>query len=145
MTHVFSPDLSRTADSAILARIAADLASGDDLRGLLQRFLDPIVRLAHAQAGAVRVLSPHGDRLELVSAIGLPPEIQEVERLVDSHCGFCGEASDERRIVWATDLDSCSKRCGEYFGSSCRRVIGGAADAQGPRARHLQPVLHVRG
>lgn len=123
MTHVFSPDLSRTADSAILARIAADLASGDDLRGLLQRFLDPIVRLAHAQAGAVRVLSPHGDRLELVSALGLPPEILEVERLVDSHCGFCGEASHEQRIVWATDLESCSKRCGEYFGSSCRRVL----------------------
>lgn len=123
MTHVFSPDLSRTADSAILARIAADLASGDDLRGLLQRFLDPIVRLAHAQAGAVRVLSPHGDRLELVSAIGLPPEILEAERLVDSHCGFCGEASDAQRIVWATELDSCSRRCGEYFGSSCRRVL----------------------
>jgi two-component system nitrate/nitrite sensor histidine kinase NarX len=123
VTHVFSPELSRTADSAILARIAADLASGDDLRGLLHRFLDPIVRLAHAQAGAVRVLSPHGDRLELVSAIGLPPAIHEAERLVDSHCGFCGEASDERRIVWATDLESCSKRCGEYFGSTCRRVL----------------------
>lgn len=123
MTHVFSPDLSRTADSAILARIAADLASGDDLRGLLQRFLDPIVRLAHAQAGAVRVLSPHSDQLELVSALGLPPEILEAERLVDSHCGFCGEASDARRIVWAADLDSCSRRCGEYFGTSCRRVL----------------------
>lgn len=120
---MFSPDLSRTPDSAILARIAADLASGDDLRGLLQRFLDPIVRLANAQAGAVRVLSPHGDRLDLVSAIGLPPEIVEAERQVDSHCGFCGEASDARRIVWATDLDACSKRCGEYFGRSCRRVM----------------------
>jgi two-component system nitrate/nitrite sensor histidine kinase NarX len=123
VTHVFSPDVSRTADSAILARIAADLASGDDLRGLLQRFLDPIVRLANAQAGAVRVLSPHGDRLELVSAIGLPPAIHEAERLVDSHCGFCGEASDAQRIVWATDLASCTRRCGAYFGSSCQRVM----------------------
>lgn len=122
MTHVFSPD-SPTPDSAILARIAADLASGDDLRGLLHRFLDPIMRLARAQAGAVRVLSPHGDQLELVSAIGLPPDIEEAERLVDSHCGFCGQASQARQIVWATDLASCSARCGTYFGSSCRRVM----------------------
>jgi two-component system nitrate/nitrite sensor histidine kinase NarX len=32
------------------------------------------------------------------------------------------QASHEQRIVWATELESCSKRCGEYFGSS-RRVL----------------------
>ena len=124
MTHVFSPDLSRTADSAILARIAADLASGDDLRGLLQRFLDPIVRLAHAQAGAVRVLSPHSDRLELVSALGLPPEILEAERLVDSHCGFCGQGADEARVVWSGELATCAARtASSFFGAESQGAI----------------------
>jgi len=123
VTHVFSPDLSRPADSAILARIAADLTSGDDLRGLLQRFLEPIMRLANAQAGAVRVLCPGGDRMELVSAIGLPTAIHEAERLMDSHCGFCGEALEGRRVVWAVELDACSRQCGSYFGNDCRRVL----------------------
>ena len=38
---------------------------GDDLHELLQRFLEPVMRLAGAQAGAVRVLSGSGERLQL--------------------------------------------------------------------------------
>lgn len=113
------------ADSAILARITADLAAGSDVRELLQHFLDPIVGLANAQAGAVRVLSSQGDRLELVGAVGMPAAVQEAERLVDAHCGFCGQAIDERRVVWATDLGVCSARrsCGKHFGHGCRRAM----------------------
>jgi two-component system nitrate/nitrite sensor histidine kinase NarX len=118
-----SPQPSRPADVAILAEITADLATGNDMRGLLHRFLEPIVRLANAQAGVVRVLSPQGDRLELVSEIGLPQAVHLAERVVDSHCGFCGEAAQSRGMVWGTDLSTCSARCGEYFGSGCRRVM----------------------
>jgi two-component system nitrate/nitrite sensor histidine kinase NarX len=118
-----SPRSFRPADAAILAEITADLATGNDMRGLLHRFLEPIVRLAKAQAGVVRVLSPQGDRLELVSDIGLPPAVQLAERVVDSHCGFCGQALRSQGMVWSADLGTCSTRCGEYFGSGCRRVM----------------------
>jgi two-component system nitrate/nitrite sensor histidine kinase NarX len=112
------------APSALLAQITADLTAGSDLRELLQRFLDPIMALANARAGAVRVLSPQGDRLELVGSSGLPQSVREHERLVDSQCGFCGEAARERRVVWASDLDCCVLRNGgEYFGASCRHVM----------------------
>jgi hypothetical protein len=51
-------DTSDTAvpEPGILAEIAAGLVADDDMCALLQRFLDPIVRLAGAQAGAVRTL-----------------------------------------------------------------------------------------
>ena len=71
-TQLQSSDASPVAPSAILAQITADLAVGSDLSELLQRFLDPIVSVANAQAGAVRVLSLQGDRLELVGSTGLP-------------------------------------------------------------------------
>jgi two-component system nitrate/nitrite sensor histidine kinase NarX len=115
---------ARPAGSAILAEITADLAAGSDLRELLNRLLDPIVRLAGAQAGAVRVLSDEGGSLRLVSDVGLPGSVCGAERSVDRHCGYCGEAADAQRVVWASDLSRCSARNhGEYFGRDCRRML----------------------
>lgn len=123
-TQLPSSPVSATAPSALFAQITAELAVGSDLRELLQRFLGPIVVLANAQAGAVRVLSFQGDRLELVGSVGLPERVLEHERLVDSHCGCCGEAAEDRRVVWASDLGRCTSRnCGEFFGGACRHVM----------------------
>ncbi|NLZ42146.1 MAG: hypothetical protein GX886_12970, partial [Comamonadaceae bacterium] len=44
------------APSGLLAEITAGLASGNDLHELLARFLHPLLNLASAAAGAVRVL-----------------------------------------------------------------------------------------
>ena len=124
ITPLHSSDASAPVHSTILAQITADLAVGSDLGDLLKSFLDPIVALANAQAGAVRVLSPQGDRLELVGSTGLPHSVREAERLVDSHCGCCGQAAEERRVIWASDLSRCASRsCGEYFGDGCRHVM----------------------
>lgn len=118
------PHAPSAAQTAALAQVTADLAAGGNVRELLQRFLEPIVHLAHAQAGAVRVLSPQGNRLELVGAVGLPEAVHAAELMVDSHCGFCGVAAEERRVIWATDLSGCCARAkGAYFGSECLRVI----------------------
>ncbi|HEY0824895.1 MAG TPA: GAF domain-containing protein [Ramlibacter sp.] len=100
---------------AILAEITADLAAGEDLRALLRRFLTPVVRLAQARAGTVRMLSPDGERFELVSTVGLPPSLQACEQLMDRHCGFCGQGADQGRVVWSGNLSSCARRTGETF------------------------------
>jgi len=109
--------------AAILAEIAAGVASGGDLGALLQRFLEPIVQLAGAQAGAVRVLSDDGEQLQLVSAIGLPSTLCNQELAVDRHCGHCGDAADGRPLVWASDLRVCAARSGDWFGESGRRLL----------------------
>jgi two-component system, NarL family, nitrate/nitrite sensor histidine kinase NarX len=112
------------ADAGILADITADLASGRDLEALLRSFLEPIIRLAGAQAGAVRLLADSEERLRLVSEIGLPPAVHASEEAVDRHCGICGIAADGGRMVSSSDLGRCSARGGAaFFGQACRRLV----------------------
>jgi two-component system nitrate/nitrite sensor histidine kinase NarX len=124
MTATATVDTSRPTGAELFAQIAAGLAEGRDLRALLDRLLDPIVTLAGAQAGAVRLLSESGEKLQLASVVGLPPAVQRGEATVDRHCGVCGRAADGQRMVWATDLSSCTARVDtDYFGHDCRRLL----------------------
>jgi two-component system nitrate/nitrite sensor histidine kinase NarX len=110
--------------TALLTRITADLSAGSDLQALLRRFLEPVVRLAGARAGAVRVLCDDERRLALVSEVGLPEHLGCTERAVDRHCGVCGTALDGERIAWSHDLDPCARRgVADDFGHECRRVM----------------------
>jgi len=94
-------------DTAILAEITAGLSAGRDLPQLLGRLLEPVVRLAHAQGGAVRLLDATDNQFHLVSQIDPPPHLCRGELQADRHCGFCGVAASEPRIVWAQDLSPC--------------------------------------
>lgn len=112
------------ADAGLLAEITAGLATGDDLHALLDRFLRPIVQVAGAQAGAVRVLCDDGLRMQLVSGFGLPQGVLDAERCVEHDCGVCGRAALDCSPAWADDLRPCSRRNrGAYFGSGCTRVL----------------------
>lgn len=118
------PAGAAAADSRILVEITAGLAAGDDLGALLQRLLAPIVRLAGAQAGAVRMLSADGQRLDLISVLGLPDSVCSHERSVDRRCGACGVAAGGEPVVWARDLSACAERSpGAYFGQGCQRLL----------------------
>ena len=110
--------------SGLLAEITAGLASGNDLHELLVRFLPPVVNLAGAVAGAVRVLDDAGQRMHLVASQGLPAPVLEAERAVEGDCGACGSALQARRPAWGHDLSACARRsAGAYFGSGCRRIL----------------------
>lgn len=119
--HTAAPERS----SGLLVEIAAGLAKGSDLGLLLGEFLQPIMRLAGAQAGAVRVLSEAGDQLQLVSSVGLPDKLCGKSAVaVDRHCGYCGAAADGHALVWASDLRDCSDRTGsDYFGQGCQQLL----------------------
>lgn len=120
-------DLARPAGwvpSGLLAEITAGLASGNDLHEVLVRFLPPVVQLAGAVAGAVRVLDDAGQRMHLVASQGLPAPVLEAERAVEGDCGACGSALQARRPAWGHDLSACARRsAGAYFGSGCRRIL----------------------
>lgn len=117
------PRAPRNGDD-LLAQITAGLAEGRDLRDLLARFLEPVVTLAGAQAGAVRLVSEDGERLQLVGEVGLPLAVHRCESSVDVHCGDCGRAIDTATAVWTNDLIGCAAHGGEgYFGSACRRML----------------------
>ena len=82
---------------SIIAEVSASLADEDDVEELLGRFLGTMLKLAHANAGAVRVVTGDGKHLRLVGARGLPPEVVERERLVSIDCGLCGNAIRDNR------------------------------------------------
>jgi len=122
----------------LFVEITAGLADGDDLEAQLERFLVPVMRLAGAQAGAVRALNDDGTRMRLVGSLGLPPEVMQAERTVDRDCGACGQAAQQGTLVWAGDLKPCTQRShGEdYFGRRCRRMLA-------VPLRHREQVLGV--
>ena len=120
-----SPHAPPPSGTDILAEITAGLSTGRDLRELLQRFLEPVVRLAGAQGGAVRVLSSADEHLHLVNEVGLSPQMCREERTVDRHCGHCGAAADGLRAVWAADLSICNAHAGAVLqaGEQARRML----------------------
>jgi two-component system, NarL family, nitrate/nitrite sensor histidine kinase NarX len=109
---------------AIISEVSANLADEDDVEEMLGRFLGTMLRLAHATAGAVRVLTTDGRHLRLVGARGLPPELVERERLVPIDCGHCGNAVRDNRSHYEIELDYCAERTGsDYFGHDCQAMV----------------------
>ncbi len=100
---------SATTRSGLLAEIAAGLATGSDLRLLLEQFLPPIVRLAGARGGVMLLLSDAGDQFERVAAEGAVGEPCTPCSNIDRYCGHCGHAFNQSRIVWADDLRYCTR------------------------------------
>ena len=116
--------LAAAAPAALLADVAAGLATTNDLAELLGRFLGPLIKISGAQAGAVRVLSPEGSSLQLISTMGLPQGVLSPGTLSSRHCGHCGQAAEHASVVWASDLQACAQRSGSpYFGGACQRVL----------------------
>lgn len=104
------------ATSPILFTGAASVASplaGDTCRAatgsVLDGFLDLVVRLAGADAGAIRVLSPDGD-LRLASSVGLSAEMRLRDAVKPPSCGICGAALRDDDTRRATRTIGCSLR-----------------------------------
>ncbi|PKO61982.1 MAG: histidine kinase [Betaproteobacteria bacterium HGW-Betaproteobacteria-18] len=118
-----NPAISGDAN-LLVASLATGLAEPGDLESLLARFLVPIVAMAGAQAGAVRVLTDDGHSMRLVAQQGLPAQVLAAEQLVDSNCGMCGVAASLDGIGWVDDVASCAARHKQvYFGQQCQGVL----------------------
>lgn len=108
----------------VLSEIATSLSSDNDLEALLERFLTTMVKLAAAQAGAVRVVTADGKHLRLVGAIGLPDDVVEVERYTPIECGICGDAARNQGVQHTHDMHTCRNNSSRaYFGSGCQHVV----------------------
>jgi two-component system nitrate/nitrite sensor histidine kinase NarX len=117
-------DGTRIEAFAIISEVSATLADEDDVEELLGRFLGTMLRLAHATAGVVRVLTTDSRHLRLVGARGLPPDLVERERVVPIDCGHCGSAVRDNRCHYEIDLQDCATRTGNaYFGHECQAMV----------------------
>lgn len=118
--------LGQTPPAAgLFAEITASLTDGEQLETLLGQFLAPIVHLAGAQAGLVRILCDDGEHMQLVGDMGLPAEVRLSELSVDRHCGSCGIAADGDQLVMTRDLHGCASHSpgNHYFGEHCKRML----------------------
>jgi two-component system, NarL family, nitrate/nitrite sensor histidine kinase NarX len=117
-------DTTKLQALSIISEVSANLADEDDVEEMLGRFLGTMLRLAHASAGAVRVLTTDGRHLRLVGARGLPAEVVERERLVSIDCGQCGRAIRDNRTHYEIDLHDCAVRTGHpYFDRDCQAMV----------------------
>lgn len=107
----------------LLAEIASSLSASDNVDQMLLRFLEIMVRLSGAKAGAVRLLTADGGHLRLVGAIGLSTQVVEKERFVPLECGICGRAilSQDTRID--SVLAVCQKQVRHgYLAQGCKTI-----------------------
>src|SRR5512147_2597177 len=79
----------------VLSEITTSLSTDANVEQLLGRFLSTMIRLAGAQAGAVRIITDDRTHLRLIGSVGLPPELVEHENIVSVDCGVCGKAARE--------------------------------------------------
>lgn len=108
----------------ILSEVTASLAGDSDIEELLGRFLTTMVRLAGAQAGAVRLLTSDGAHLRLVGSLGLPADFVARERLMPLACGSCGMAVRENRTGFSIDMQDCAEKTGlAFFDGVCQAMV----------------------
>lgn len=107
----------------VLAEIASSMNSDANTEQMLMRFLEIMVRISGANAGAVRVLTADGAHLRLVGSMGLPPSLVEKERYVPLECGICGKATLTHSTQYDSVLEVCQKQVRHlYFAQNCRTV-----------------------
>ncbi len=81
-----------------------------DLRTLLETFLESIIATVHATAGVVRLLSPDGRTLQLISSAGLSSDLQaEAENFVELDCEV-SDIANLGHVIHASDISACNSR-----------------------------------
>ena len=107
----------------VLAEIASSMNSDANTEQMLMRFLEIMVRISAANAGAVRVLTADGAHLRMVGAIGLPAALIEKERYVPLECGICGKATLNQTTQVDSVMEVCQKQVRHlYFAQHCHTV-----------------------
>lgn len=107
----------------VLAEIASSMSSDANTDQMLLRFLEIMVRISHATAGAVRVLTADGEHLRMIGSVGLNPVLVERERYVPLECGICGRATLSQTTQFDSVLEVCQKQVRHIYKSqSCDTV-----------------------
>lgn len=81
-----------------------------ELKALLGSFLEIIISTVNATAGVVRLLTPDGKSLAIISSAAISRELQaEAENFVGLDCEVMGKAALDH-VVYASDLSVCSSK-----------------------------------
>ena len=95
-----------------------------DLKPLLEEFLSTLVATIKASSGIVRIFPPpHGQTPQIISTIGFPEELLEIENNISINCETFGKTATNRGI-YASDIGDCKARHGcRYLGCQIKSLI----------------------
>ncbi|MBI5627220.1 MAG: hypothetical protein HY935_08515 [Nitrosomonadales bacterium] len=132
----FTPPLKKKGATAYKSLAPAASRVGD-LKLLLEEFLSTLISTVEASAGIVRISPPpHGQAPQIISSVGFPAELLEVENLISVNCvSFCKPAT--KRGIYSTNIGICKTRqdC-RYVGCQIQSII--AAPLENPRSSENQ-------
>lgn len=102
-----------------------------DLKPLLEEFLSALIVTVKATSGIVRIFPPpHGQTPQIISSIGFPEELLEVENNISINCESFGKAAIDRGIT-ASNLGECKARHGcRYIGCQIKSIIAAPLESQ---------------
>lgn len=117
------PDGDRLPLIEVLAEIASNLNSESSTEQMLLRFLQIMVRISGANAGAVRVLTADSAHLRMIGAVGLSQSLVQKERYVPLECGICGKATLSHSTQFDNVMEVCQKQVRHiYTAQNCHTV-----------------------
>jgi two-component system nitrate/nitrite sensor histidine kinase NarX len=112
-----------------LDMFAPSVSQNGHLKSLLEEMLENLIECANASCGIIRLFSPHGQSLQLISSAGLPAALLEAEKAVDTSCETCNKAFNVRGIHSA-NLRACKtpQDC-HYSGYQFQSLISATIDS----------------
>jgi two-component system nitrate/nitrite sensor histidine kinase NarX len=110
--------------------IAPSAPPTGDLKPLLEKLLDIHISAVGASAGIIRILTPHGQTLQLICSVGLPAELLEAESTAHLNCETNSKASNGSGI-YSANLNACSSRqdC-HYDGCNIKSLIAAPIESR---------------
>jgi two-component system nitrate/nitrite sensor histidine kinase NarX len=89
--------------------IPSSAALSGDLKPLFKKLLESAIGAVSASAGIIRILSPHGQTLQLIGSVGFPAELLEAENSAQLNCETdCKDFTVSG--IYSTDLRACKSR-----------------------------------
>lgn len=132
----FIPPLKK--EGAVAHATFSPAATGvGDLKTLLEQFLSTLISTVKAKAGIVRISPPpHGQTPQIISSVGFPAELFEVENNINVNCEPFGKAAIKRGF-YSANFSACNTRhdC-RNVGCQLRSII--AASLESPHSPEIQ-------
>lgn len=108
-----------------------------DFKYVVEKLLDTLIGTVNAASGVARIFPTHGQTHQLISSVGLPPELLDVKNDLDLNCEVCGKAAIRHRI-YSADISKCKTRADcRYASCQLQSIIVASLES------HSAPELRV--
>lgn len=115
--------------SASNKTLSSEISKVGELKPLLEEFLSTLISITGSSAGIVRIFpSPHAQIPQIISSVGFPARLVEVENIINIDCESLGNAAVGRG-TYSTNFSSCKTRqdcC--YVGCQIQSLIASSLE-----------------